>query len=135
MRLLLQVSARVAILGPGGIGKTTLATAALHHPDISAKYAHRHFVSCESAANHTDLVSLIASHIGLTTSRNTSKLLIRHFSGCPPSILLLDNFESCWEPPGSRRQVEDFLSLLSDIPHLALFVRIYSIVNKQFPAN
>ncbi|KAJ7670588.1 P-loop containing nucleoside triphosphate hydrolase protein [Mycena polygramma] len=120
--LLLQNCSRVAILGPGGIGKTALATSALHHPAVCAKYIHRHFISCESAANHDDLVSLIASHLELSPSRNISKVIFRHFSGRPASILVLDNFETSWEPPGSRSQVEDFLSLLTDIPHLALSI-------------
>jgi replication-associated recombination protein RarA len=38
-----DVTARVVILGPPGIGKTTLATAVLHHPQIKAKYpVHRY---------------------------------------------------------------------------------------------
>ncbi|KAK7013242.1 P-loop containing nucleoside triphosphate hydrolase protein [Favolaschia claudopus] len=122
LQLLLQDSARVTILGPGGIGKTTLATTALHHPDVSAKFTHRYFVSCESAKNHDTLVSVIASHVGVTPSRNTSKQVLRHFSGAEPSILLLDNFETSWEPLASRAQVEEFLSLLADIPHLALLI-------------
>ncbi|KAJ7513033.1 hypothetical protein B0H11DRAFT_1698077, partial [Mycena galericulata] len=109
-------------IGPGGIGKTSLATAALHHPNVSAKYVHRHFISCESAANHDDLISIVVSHIGLKPSGNASKRLFRHFSDCPPSIILLDNLETSWEPLGSRSQVEELLSLLTDIPHLALLI-------------
>ncbi|KAK7044337.1 NB-ARC domain-containing protein [Favolaschia claudopus] len=120
VQLLLQDSPRVAILGPGGIGKTSLATAALHHPDISAKYTHRYFVSCESANNHNSLIAHIASHVGV--SLNTSKQILGHFSASEPCILLLDNFETAWEPLVSRAQVEELLSLLADIPHLALMV-------------
>ncbi|KAK7039738.1 NB-ARC domain-containing protein [Favolaschia claudopus] len=122
VQLLLQDSARVPILGPGGIGKTSLATAALHHADIDAKYSHRYFVSCESAATYDSLVSVIASYVGLTSSPNTSKRVLRHFSESEPSILLLDNFETSWEPLASRVQIEEFLSLLADIPHLALMI-------------
>ncbi|KAJ7488074.1 hypothetical protein FB451DRAFT_1226362 [Mycena latifolia] len=119
--LLLQDPSRIAILGPGGIGKTSLAIAALHHPDVSARYT-RHFISCESATSHEELVSIISSHLGLEPARNASKRLLRHFLGCPPSVLLLDNLETSWEPLGSRSKIEEFLSLLTDIPHLALMI-------------
>jgi hypothetical protein len=39
-----QSAARVAILGTGGMGKTTLALAVLHHPEIEQQYTHRHFI-------------------------------------------------------------------------------------------
>ncbi|KAJ6511020.1 hypothetical protein C8R45DRAFT_1068855 [Mycena sanguinolenta] len=122
VHLLIQNPARAAILGPGGIGKTSLATATLHHPDVSARYTNRHFVSCESVANREDLVSMIISSIGLEHSRNASKHLLRHFSQSPESILVLDNLETCWEPLESRNDVEEFLSLLTDITHLGLLI-------------
>ncbi|KAJ7692999.1 P-loop containing nucleoside triphosphate hydrolase protein [Mycena rosella] len=122
IHLLLQDPARVAILGPGGIGKTSLALAALHHPDVSARYINRHFVSCESAASPDELVSSIVSHLGLEPSRNAPKHIFRHFLSGPPSVLLLDNLETAWEPLASQSQVEEVLSLLTDIPHLTLLV-------------
>jgi hypothetical protein len=36
--------------------------------------------------------------------------------------MILDNFETPWEPVESRAKVEDLLSLLAGIPHLALLV-------------
>ncbi|KAJ7692994.1 hypothetical protein B0H17DRAFT_1060543 [Mycena rosella] len=119
---LFDLGNRVAILGPGGIGKTSLALAALHHPDVSARYINRHFVSCESAASPDELVSSIVSHLGLEPSRNPPKHMFRHFLSGPPSVLLLDNLETAWEPLVSRSQVEEVLSLLTDIPHLTLLI-------------
>ncbi|KAJ7934601.1 hypothetical protein B0H13DRAFT_2488420, partial [Mycena leptocephala] len=39
-----------------------------------------------------------------------------------PSLLILDNLETLWEPAGSRSDIEDFLSLLADVDHLALMI-------------
>ncbi|KAJ7218219.1 hypothetical protein C8J57DRAFT_1732300 [Mycena rebaudengoi] len=46
VNILIQDSAHIAILGAGGMGKTSLATAALHNPQVEAKYSHRYFVPC-----------------------------------------------------------------------------------------
>ncbi|KAJ7715006.1 hypothetical protein B0H14DRAFT_3171353 [Mycena olivaceomarginata] len=67
MKMLGQVSPRIAILGGGGMGKTSLARAVLHHPD-----------TC-------------------------------------------DKFE-LWEPMQSRGGIEEFLSLLAGVKHLALII-------------
>ena len=117
-------SARVAILGAGGMGKTSLAIAALHDPDVAKKFNNRYFVPCQSNATRSDLVLSIASHLGLVTKGNLLPKVIRHLMDGPPVLMILDNFETPWEPISSRAAVEEVLSLLTDIPHLALIVRI-----------
>lgn len=114
---------RIAILGAGGIGKTS-AKMALHHPDSIAKYQNnRFFASCDSVGTNIDLASLIASHLGLNLgSGNIIKLVVQNLSSKPACLLVLDNLESAWEAPESRGDVEEFLSLLTDLPHLALVV-------------
>lgn len=130
--MFLREPARIAILGPGGIGKTSLATAAIHHGDITAKYTRRYFISCDSATTHADLMSLVASHLGLEPARNLLKIIIRSLSAAPPAIMVLDNLETTWEPRASRSDIEEFLSLLTDIPHLALLVGWSSFLCKIF---
>ncbi|KAJ7853831.1 hypothetical protein B0H14DRAFT_2757706, partial [Mycena olivaceomarginata] len=103
-------------------GKTTLALAALHHPTIVEKYAFKYFISCESANTHADMVTTIGLHLGLEPSRQLAKAIVHHFVQCNSCLLVLDNLETPWEPLESRGQVEDFLSLLTDIPNLALLV-------------
>ncbi|KAJ7471083.1 hypothetical protein FB451DRAFT_1559557 [Mycena latifolia] len=114
--------ARGAVLGAGGMGKTTLATAALHHPTIIEKYAHRHFISCESANNSVDLVSIVGSHLGIEPSRQLAKAIVRHLAECGTSLVVLDNLETPWEPSESRGEVEEFLSLLADVSTLSLLI-------------
>ena len=121
----MQEAPRVAIIGSGGMGKTTLALAALHHPDVETQYPLHHFVSCESANSAGELVSIIGSYLQLPQSKQLSKAIYGHFLDSGPAILALDNMETPWEPLATRPQVEEFLSLLADVPHLALLVSIH----------
>ncbi|KAJ7878867.1 hypothetical protein B0H14DRAFT_2567154 [Mycena olivaceomarginata] len=119
---LLQDSARIAFLGPGSIGKTSLAKSALYHAKIVDKYDDRYFVSCESAATVEDLILAIATTLGFEISGRLSKTILAYLATKSRCFLILDNFETPWESAGSRPQVESFLALLTDIPHLALLV-------------
>lgn len=116
---------RVAILGAGGMGKTSIARAVLHHTDITAKFGHhRFFITCDPATNKVELAALIGTYLGLKPGRDLGRVVIQHFSTSPPALLILDNLETAWEPTESRKEVEEFLSLLTDINHLALMVTI-----------
>ncbi|KAJ7620267.1 hypothetical protein FB45DRAFT_1032953 [Roridomyces roridus] len=118
-----QDSGRVVILGAGGMGKTSLARAAVHHPVLAAKYSFCAFVPCDSVTGTINLAALIGSYIGLTPKRDLTQPVVQFFaSRQAASLLVLDNFETPWEPKDSRSSVEDFLSLLSAIPNLGLLV-------------
>ncbi|KAJ7119277.1 hypothetical protein C8R43DRAFT_1035536, partial [Mycena crocata] len=120
--ILAEDFARVAILGAGGMGKTSLAVAVLHQPDVVNKFPRRYCIPCHSTANRSDLISSIASHLGVTMGPNLARRIVRHLSASPPVLMILDNFETPWEPASTRAGVEEFLSLLGDIAHLALIV-------------
>ncbi|KAF8207388.1 hypothetical protein K438DRAFT_1962313 [Mycena galopus ATCC 62051] len=119
---LLITPAHVAILGSGGMGKTTLAVAALHNPGVVDKYPARHFITCDSAHANNSLVAIIASNIGLEASHGSIRHIIHQFSTGPACLVVLDNFETPWEPVDGRAKVEESLSLLTDIPHLGLLI-------------
>jgi AAA+ ATPase superfamily predicted ATPase len=58
--------ARIAILGPGGYGKTTLASAVLAHRSVRQHFGDaRYFVACESATTSRDLLIELAKGLGL----------------------------------------------------------------------
>ncbi|KAJ7192413.1 P-loop containing nucleoside triphosphate hydrolase protein, partial [Mycena pura] len=115
-------SARIAILGAGGMGKTSLSIAALHDPDVAKKFNNRYFVPCQSNATRWDLVLSIASHLLVAEGPNLMQKVVQHLMDGPPVLMILDNFETPWEPMLSRAAVEEVLSLLTDIPHLALVI-------------
>jgi hypothetical protein len=120
--VLMADPSRVAILGAGGMGKTTLAMAALHYPKVVNKYQTRHFISCESAHTRDSLVVIIGSHLGLDTSSTSEGAVLALLSAGQPSLMILDNFETPWEVLEGQAKVEAFLALLADIPHVALLV-------------
>ncbi|KAJ6603372.1 hypothetical protein DFH09DRAFT_1124279 [Mycena vulgaris] len=122
VQILQRESPRIAILGPGGIGKTSLAKAALHHLETANKYQHRFFVATDSATTSIELAALIGSHLGVKPGKNLTKPIVAHFSNSGPCLLVLDNLEPSWEPMNSRNAVEELLSTLTSIPHLALMI-------------
>jgi Cdc6-like AAA superfamily ATPase len=126
MAMLSQQWARIAILGGAGMGKTSLARAVLHHPHTSAKFAHKFFVSAESATNSTELAALIGLHVGLNPGQDLTNPVIWYFSKKPACLLILDNLETVWESMQSRGATEEFLSLLTEVEELALIVCLCS---------
>jgi Cdc6-like AAA superfamily ATPase len=123
LQLFNQETPRIAILGAGGMGKTSLARAVLHHTYITAKFEqHRVFVACDAAATKVELAALIGAHLGLKPGQDLTQAVVQHFSHSPPSLLILDNLESLWESRELRTDIEEFLSLLTDVGHLALMV-------------
>ncbi|KAJ7349985.1 P-loop containing nucleoside triphosphate hydrolase protein [Mycena albidolilacea] len=125
LKLFHQTTPRIAILGAGGMGKTSLAQAAVHHPEIAARYHQfRFFVACDSASTKAELAALIGAHLELKPGKDLARMVVNHFSGSPPTLLILDNFETLWEPVESRKDIEEFLSLLTDVKHLALMITL-----------
>ncbi|KAJ7850834.1 hypothetical protein B0H13DRAFT_1582448, partial [Mycena leptocephala] len=114
---------RIAILGAGGMGKTSLARAVLHHTEITERYnQYRFFVACDSASTQVELAALIGAHVGLKPGKDITRPVIQYFSSSSDSLLILDNLETLWEPVECRGKIEEFLSLLTGVDHLALVI-------------
>ena len=116
---------RIAILGPGGVGKTALAHAVLTHEKIANRFrVSRYLVPCESLTSRDALLVALANSLALLQPGTTSDsysvgLETRVLSalGSEECILCLDNFESPWDQPGPSKTAVEML--LADITALS----------------
>ncbi|KAF8207349.1 hypothetical protein K438DRAFT_2013353 [Mycena galopus ATCC 62051] len=80
------------------------------------------FVSAEAAATSIELAALIGLHLGLNPGLDLTKAVVQYLACAPPSLLILDNLETVWEPRQTRAGVERLLCLLAELENLALMV-------------
>ncbi|KAF9477238.1 TPR-like protein [Pholiota conissans] len=115
---------RIAILGGGGFGKTTLARTILHHPDIVKRFEGRYFLSCEGMSDAETLLLGLGSTLNLKVTPAAILSSMRRMLQTSTNLLCLDNFESPWEPFETRSRVEELLEIIADIPNLSLMITI-----------
>src|SRR6266853_3241176 len=123
--------ARIAILGPGGYGKSTLANAVLTHECVQEHFGDaRYFVACESIFSSGALLIELAKTLGVFHGATdalwsrTSTML--NTKDC---ILCLDNFESPWDQDGDiRNSVEELLSRVAGTRCTTLLITMRGIV-------
>ncbi|KAF5346663.1 hypothetical protein D9758_013211 [Tetrapyrgos nigripes] len=93
----------IAILGAGGIGKTSVALHIMENPLIKEKFAGRcYFIPCEILADATNLVQGLMQAIGLQVTQGKGPLgvLLDYFRGCHEVLFILDNFDTPWNSKG-----------------------------------
>ncbi|KAJ7929069.1 hypothetical protein B0H13DRAFT_1965477 [Mycena leptocephala] len=108
--------AHAVLMGQGGAGKSSLALAFMHQPEIKQHFRHQRFlVKCNSAKGSFDLLSRLGSALGLPdvtaeTKSSGYKETIFASLACSqvPSLIVFDDL------------VEDLLTELSNIPTVSL---------------
>jgi len=121
----------VAITGPGGIGKSALATAVLHDSRVVHDYkTSRFFVRCDATLSVSEtagssnskekLIGIIATRLDISTSDRSMENAVFRFFSKEPSILVLDNLETLWDV--SNREFDELLQRLIAVPKLKLIV-------------
>ncbi|KZV62699.1 hypothetical protein PENSPDRAFT_711258, partial [Peniophora sp. CONT] len=117
--------ARIAILGPGGIGKTCVALAVLHHPEIERMFApRRYFVSCEALPSADGIAQELLRTFGLVyDARSGLQLhdyLLFHLRTFSRTMLCLDNLETPWDT--DVQSTEMLLSKIAELPQFTLLI-------------
>ena len=130
-RLVAQVvvpsTAPLGIIGPGGIGKTTLAMKVLHEPRVKQLFGReRFFLTCESANTPEEVLSQLASKLEVQISHDKPlwTAVLDSLRSRKRILLLLDNFESIWSTTNEelRKASEAFLAQLTVLDEVTLLV-------------
>ncbi|KAJ7596164.1 hypothetical protein C8J56DRAFT_1160391 [Mycena floridula] len=118
--------ARFAILGTGGMGKTSVAVKVVRDARLLECYPQHYqaWFPCVQATSFALLLDTVLSALDLPsdTKHMLNAILNELQSSDKPMILLFDNFETPWNAPGARAEVAQFLQNIDAIPHVAIFV-------------
>ena len=127
-RLLLQEeTSRVCILGPGGMGKTSVSLAVIELPLIRERFPGGNliWVPCIEATSSTLLLEILHIQLQVPGDKQVTleKIISELDASKQPRLILLDNFERPWNAPGgNQKQVGDVLRRLAMLSHIAILV-------------
>ena len=108
------------VLGPPGIGKSTVALAALHDSGVASRFGGRRlFVRCDGVFDAAALASAVLRSAGGQPAGDLLAALVAWLKQ-GPSAIVLDNFETPWD--GDAAGVEQLLVEITAVDDIALAI-------------
>ncbi|THU86214.1 TPR-like protein [Dendrothele bispora CBS 962.96] len=117
----------LAILGAGGMGKTSLALYIIENPAVKQKFGEErsHFLPCDIFENAEALTQGLISIMGIMLQEGQGKqeALFDHLKATQHDLLIIfDNFETPWNNHSSRIDIRNLVEKIARCERVSIIV-------------